>query len=522
MFINKRKKIVIIGNFNDKNFINILQENYFISFNNENIYLKKDNSCVMKNILNIMNQNKLKSNEYIYFIKIGSKLIILEYKKKNQKYYFYKVDNLGNGFKSNIEIYKFLKKNLDKFVNYRINKGIKVLYCILGGVRTMNKTFDDIYNNVFKSFSIDNFVNFYLKLEDIGPKNNKGVNYIYHKNNREEIESLINKYELNKELIFTDFNLEDIKEYVNDRKRFINWMSCDDILLRIMNFHYNLKICGETIENKNYDFIFYTRPDIKFPTKVPFYLNYSQDKIYDLSQSNFNDFVSIIPKQLMKYYFIKPFELYNKNNLKFEGPEEMLDFCIKKYYIKTDYFARIERIQGIKKYNICIQLIGNLENENQINRIVNILNRSSKYYNLFLFGYLNNDNYSLLNSLKQINFTKLRINKSENNFWLQSRECYKLSNNFREQKNIEYDLVINMNLDFELDFFLENEIYYCINKNKLFFKLNNNKMINQNFIAGSNDKMKQILNFYNIKNKNKNIKNNNSIKFTFYLYNICK
>ena len=69
----------------------------------------------------------------------------------------------------------------------------------------MNKTFDNIYNNVLKSFSIDNFVNFYLKLEDIGPKNNKGVNYIYHKNNREEIESLINKYELNKELIFTDF-----------------------------------------------------------------------------------------------------------------------------------------------------------------------------------------------------------------------------------------------------------------------------------------------------------------------------
>ena len=528
MYINKNRKVVIIGNFNDINFINILKKNNFLSFYNPNIYMKKDNNKVMQEILFIMNKNKLKSDEYIYFIKIGNKLVILEYKKINQRYYFYKVDNLGNGFKSNIEIYKFLNKNLDKFIDYRINKVINILYCVIGAVRTMNKTFDNIYHNVINSFSTNKSVYFYLKLDDIGPKNNKGVNYVYHKNNKDNIDELLNKYDLDKEVIYTEFNLgkEDIEKYVNDRKRFINWMSSDEVLVRIMNFHYNLKKTGEQISKKKYDLILYTRPDIKFPDKIPFYLNYSQDKIYDLSKSNFNDFTSVIPHKLMKYYFIKPFELYGKSNNKFEGPEEMLNYCIKKYYVKTDYFAKIERNQGIKKYNICFQLVGNIDNEKQIKSVIKIMNKSTKYYNLYLFGYLNNQNYSLFSLLKNINFTKLRINKTENNFWLQSQQCYKLSDSFSKKENIQYDLIINMNINFELDFFLENEIYYCINKNKLFFKLQDyrNRTINPNFIAGPKEKMNKILNYYNEINTKENNKKiiTDTYKFTFYLYNICK
>jgi hypothetical protein len=562
MFINKKQQLVIIGHINDSTIINNLTNNGFLMYNdNKNLYFKKDNSLVLKEIVSILKEEK--PEEYIYLIKIDNELVILEYKKVNQNYYFYKVDKLGNGYIHLIKTIKYLQKNLDRFVNYRINRGVNILYCILGGVRTIDKTYDKIYHNVIRSFYYkESDIYLYLKANDLGPKNNGGVNFVYHSLDKDEIIELVSKYHAIDNLVFSDFNLEeeDIEKYVKNRERFINWMSTDDVLIRIMNFHYNLLKCGEWIlekeklNKKQYDYIFYTRPDIDFPNRIPFYLNYSNEKVYDLSKKNFNDFAGIIPRNLMDHYLFKPFELYeNLNNCtkQFFGPEQMLSFCIGDLLKKTDYFASIERKQDIKKYNICFMLVGSVSIEKNIEAIINMLDASYKYYNVYVFGYINCEDYDLVSKLKKIKFTILKLNKTDYNYWLLTKKCFNIANIFSNKKDIQYDLVINMNCEFKPNFFIGNEIFYCIKQQKVFFNIikQDINLIDKNFIMGPYDKMTTILNYYNVlyssdirsnTNKQSDKQNNmldkldkkyegelepptiDKIKFTFYLYNSLK
>ena len=551
MFINKKQQLVIIGHINDSTIINNLTNTGFLMYNNKNLYLKKDNSLVLKEIITILKEER--PEDYIYLIKIDNELVILEYKKINQNYYFYKVDKLGNGYIHLIKTIKYLQKNLDKFVNYMINKGVNILYCILGGVRTIDKTYDKIYHNVIRSFYYkESDIYLYLKVNDLGPKNNGGVNFVYHSLEKDEIIELLSKYHAIDNLVFSDFNLEeeDIEKYVKNRERFINWMSDDEVLIRIMNFHYNLLKCGEWIlekeklNKKKYDYIFYTRPDIDFPNRIPFYLNFSNDKVYDLSKKNFNDFTGIIPRNLMEHYLFKPFELYkNPNNYTnhFFGPEQMLSFCIGNRFKKTDYLAQIERTQNIKKYNICFMLVGSVSIEKNIETIIDMLDASYQYYNVYVFGYINCIDPDLVSKLEKINFTILKLNKSDYNYWLLAKKCFNIANIFSNKKGVQYDLVINMNCDFKPNFFIDNEIFYCIKQQKVFFNIikQDINLINKNFIMGPYDKMTNILNYYNVlysidkPSKQSNMLDKldkkyegqlepptiDKIKFTFYLYN---
>ena len=523
MLINKNTKTVIIGNFRSKTINDFLIQKNFLIYDNKLLYNKE--SCqVLNNIIQLVKKEKQIPENYTYYIKIGKKLVILFYDKDK----FFKTDKIDDTV-----FYEYLKKNISYFKNYDINQEKNILYCVLGGARTIFHTYDNIYKNLFLSFCLKNDIYFYLKNKDCGPKNNGGVNFVYHTLNNEEIYNMIKKYKYNGKINvnFSNKNIEknDLVKIVNDRKRFYNWMSNDEVLLRIINFHYNLKICGEWIMNSNikYDYIFFTRPDIKFEKQIPFYLNYSTEKIYDFSDTNFNDFSLLIPNKHLNSFFFKPFDLYKNYNEKFSGPEYIMDFCIKNIYVKTNYKAKIERNQKIKKYNICFMLIGNI-NKTHIIKLKKILEICNKYYYVYVFGYFSN----YIKNIDELLLNKYRI--IDINYWESANKCFCMANIFANKNNIIFDLVINMNLNFNINFFLENEIFYCIENKKIFFNIIKEKtnIIDDNFIMSPTDKMEKILQYY--KNKNNNINDRieskyknkmeqkyiEKIKFTYYLYKL--
>ena len=180
-----------------------------------------------------------------------------------------------------------------------------------------------------------------------------------------------------------------------------------------------------------------------------------------------------------------------------------------------------------------------------------MLDTSYKYYNVYVFGYINCLEPDLVSKLKKIKFTILKLNKANYNYWLLTKKCFNIANIFSNKKGIKYDLVINMNCEFQPNFFIGNEIFYCIKQQKVFFNIikQDINLIDKNFIMGPYNKMTNILNYYNVlysidkqsKQCNMLDKLNNilykldkkyegqlepptidKIKFTFYLYNSLK
>jgi hypothetical protein len=518
MIINYKTKNLIIGNFKNHKINQIITEKGFTILEN-NLYQNLPNYKIMKKIIIYLKNNDILPQYYDYYINIGEEIIRLKFKDNK----FYK--NLIN---PNNDIYKFLLKNKKYFIKYKINKPIKILFQVIGGARTIFQTYEKMYHNLFSKLGVKYDIRFYLKEKDPGPKNNGGVNFVYHDLNKEDIIQLIDKYKYkgNIDIIFSDkdLNKEDKDLILNNRDKFKEWLLNEEILIRIMNFHYNLSLCFE--KNKDYDFIFFTRPDIIYEKPIPFYLNYSDTNIIDFSYQNFNDFCSLIPNKLNYYFFKKPFEMYSNPEYIFTGPEQLLNYCIKDYYIKTDYMAKIERKQNIKKYHICWFLIGKIANKKIIKKYIGILN---KYYYVHMFGYFKNkDDF---NGLDIHNYKIGNLN-----YWHSSYKCLQMTDKYFSKINIEPDLIINMNGDFNINFFPENEVFYCIKENKYFFNIIKKKIniIDNRFIMGPRNKMIKVMDYYKeketdyikkIENKFKNYMDSKfveMIKFTYYLYGTTK
>lgn len=518
MIINYNTKTLIIGFFKNEKINQILIEKGFEIIKN-NLYINISNSKVLKKIVIYLDNKNCIPELYDYYINIGDEIIRLKY--EDDKFYKNKI-NL------NFDIYKFLVKNKKFFHKFLINRPKKILFQVVGGARTIFQTYERMYNNLFSQFSNQYDINFYLKEKDTGPKNNSGVNFIYHDLEKNDIRKLINLYNYNGDVDINfseiDLNVIDKEKILKNTDKFKEWLLNDEILLRIMNFHYNLSLCF--IKNKNYDFIFYTRPDIIYEKQIPFYLNYEEENIYDFSQQNFNDFCSLIPKKLNYYFFKKPFEMYNNPEDVFTGPEQLLNYCIKDYYLKTNYRAKIERKQNIKKYHICWFIIGKIPNIQIIQKNIDIL---EKYFYVHTFGYFKDEK-----DFKNLNISNYKIGNL--NYWQSSQKCLQMANKYFAGYNIKPDLIINMNGNFNLNFHLDNEVFYCIKENKFFFNIIKKKIniIDDRFIMGPVNKMIKVLQYYKEKDK-ENIKKIEEkykkfmddkfvekIKFTYYLYRTNK
>ena len=518
MIINHNTQTIIIGSFKNEKINKILIDKGFEVIKND-LYLNISDAKVFKKIITYLQNKNNKPELFDYYINIGNEIIRLKY--DNEKFY-------NRPINVNLNIYKFLQKNRKLFYNYSINRPKKILFQVVGGARTIFQTYERMYKNLFSQFTHNYDLNFYLKEKDTGPKNNSGVNFIYHDLEKKDIIELINKYKYkgSVEINFSekDLNENDKQKILINRNKFKEWLLNEEILLRIMNFHYNLYLCFN--KNENYDYIFYTRPDIIYDKQVPFYLNYDNENIYDFSHQNFNDFCSLVPKKLNYYFFKKPFEMYSNPEDVFTGPEQLLNYCIRDYYIKTSYRAKIERKQNIKKYHICWFIIGKIPNIKMIQNNIHIL---KKYYYVHIFGYFKDEK-----DFKDLNISNYKIGNL--NYWHSSQKCLQMAQKYFEKINIQPDLIINMNGDFNINFHLDNEIFYCIKENKFFFNIIKKKIniVDDRFIMGPTNKIIKVLNYYKenetenikkIEEKYKKIMENKfveKIKFTYYLYKTTK
>ena len=210
MIINYKTQTLIIGYFKNDKINQILVEKGFNIIEN-NLYLNYPNYEIMKKIVIFLKNKNLTPKIYDYYINIGDEVVRLKY--ENNKFF-------KNGNVLNSEIYNFLIKYKKHFQKYKINKPKKFLFQVIGGARTIFQTYQEMYQNLFSQLCVNYDINFYLKEKDTGPKNNSGVNFIYHDLERNDIIDLIQKYNYKGE-VNINFAEKDLVE--QDKERILNF-----------------------------------------------------------------------------------------------------------------------------------------------------------------------------------------------------------------------------------------------------------------------------------------------------------
>ena len=240
---------------------------------------------------------------------------------------------------------------------------INTLFVISGNCRTFIECIDSIYNHVisklFKHIDCDITIYLYLKLSNPGSRNEPGSMFTYNNISKElvldKINELIKKFNINIKYTLLEEDAISDKELlsqVKDRSKYIGQHFCrDDILLRALHCHYNFEQCGnyiinlERINEKEFEYIIYIRPDLFFTNDCK--CNFSSTKVTlgMMEKYGIRDHIAIIPREHFQSFFFDRMNIYRTNTTLFYGtPEEIymksLDYEFDGAYIGTYYIKR--------------------------------------------------------------------------------------------------------------------------------------------------------------------------------------
>jgi hypothetical protein len=226
------------------------------------------------------------------------------------------------------------------------------LYIISGGARTFLQCFDKCYENIITKLSEGANVSilFYLKLIDIGPKGQENWNFEYEDVEYSSVMKKIKGLDKNVTVyykILDDNEISDDKilSLVKKRSKYIDFLSEDKMLIRVMHFYYNIKRCKNMIDDldKKFDYYIYIRPDLYFTEEAKPITHYNINKIAISSNgpNGYNDHFFIIPHKDYNTFF-NLFDVFlNNTTISYVHPENLTETNAKpeildlpSYYIK--------------------------------------------------------------------------------------------------------------------------------------------------------------------------------------------
>jgi len=243
--------------------------------------------------------------------------------------------------------YLLMKHNKESFESKQEH-----LYIISGGARTFLQCIDKCYENIITKLSEGANVSilFYLKLIDIGPKGQENWNFEYDDVEYDSVMKKIKKLDKKvtvyyKILYDNEISDDKILSLVKNRSKYVDFLSEDKMLIRVMHFYYNIKCCKTIIDglNKKFNYYIYIRPDLYFTEEAKPIKEYKIKKIAISSNgpNEYNDHFFIIPHNNYNTFF-NLFDVFlNNRSVSYLHPEDLTEKNAKPeiidlptYYIK--------------------------------------------------------------------------------------------------------------------------------------------------------------------------------------------
>ena len=234
-------------------------------------------------------------------------------------------------------------------------------FVFCGGARTFLECFDTCFQKVICQLCPNAdpckvTLIFYMKLTDPGPKQQVDYDFTYKDNNYDETIQKIEAYRAkgfklyHKILFHSEINDIDLMLSVSRRDLYTEFNEQDHHFIRALHIAYNLERAGQMlldIEKKRgfeFDTVIYIRPDLFFTGEArPLSEYVLNEAIFCTGTSDYSyDHFAIMPRALMKSFFLDKMEIYRTNNEKeFFTPEHMYTHTvphriemIAEYYIK--------------------------------------------------------------------------------------------------------------------------------------------------------------------------------------------